>query len=282
LGVPYAKASVATPANFGYAPEAYIKLAGEGDWSAWSIEAGKLPTLIGDEYTFTFENMNINRGLLWNIEPAVSRGVQVNYAQGPLTISLSWNDGTYTDKWDTMSGLISYGFNGGADTLAFAASGDLGSADPFHLLDSGSVYNLIYTHTSGPWTISPYIQYNDTPSVPGVFAKGSSVWGGAILASYAFNDNWKLAMRGEYESESGTKNAFATPDIIGYGAGSGAWSLTLTPTYQWKVLFARADLSVVGIQDGSTFPPGGPGFEFGKNGTSDTQFRGALEFGILF
>jgi len=30
--------------------------------------AAKLPTLIGAEYTFTFENMNIERGLLWNQE----------------------------------------------------------------------------------------------------------------------------------------------------------------------------------------------------------------------
>ena len=32
----------------------------------FSIEAGNLPTLFGAEYTFTFENMNVERGLLWN------------------------------------------------------------------------------------------------------------------------------------------------------------------------------------------------------------------------
>ena len=42
----------------------------------FSVEGGKLPSLIGDEYTFTFENMNIERGLLWNLEPAISHGVQ--------------------------------------------------------------------------------------------------------------------------------------------------------------------------------------------------------------
>src|SRR5438132_10407536 len=31
-----------------------------------SFLVGSLPTLIGAEYTFTFENMNIERGLLWN------------------------------------------------------------------------------------------------------------------------------------------------------------------------------------------------------------------------
>jgi hypothetical protein len=38
--------------------------------------------LIGAEYTFTFENMNIQRGLLWNQENAVTRGVQVNQTMG--------------------------------------------------------------------------------------------------------------------------------------------------------------------------------------------------------
>ena len=38
-----------------------------------SIMIGALPTLIGAEYTFTFENINIERGLLWNQENAVNR-----------------------------------------------------------------------------------------------------------------------------------------------------------------------------------------------------------------
>ena len=61
-----------------------------------SILAGKLPTLIGPEYTFSFENMNIQRGLLWNQENAVNRGVQVNYNSEHIAISASWNDGSMT------------------------------------------------------------------------------------------------------------------------------------------------------------------------------------------
>ena len=46
------------------------------------FQIGALPTLIGAEYTFTFENMNIERGLLWNQENAVNRGIQVNQTMG--------------------------------------------------------------------------------------------------------------------------------------------------------------------------------------------------------
>jgi hypothetical protein len=271
VGVPYTRSSTATTVNFGNVPVAYLKLQGEGDWSAFSLQGGKLPTLIGDEYTFTFENMNIERGLLWNIEPAVSTGIQGNYSNGPLTISLSWNDGTYAKTWNWISGLISYGFNGGSDTLAFSAGGNVGGGN-FSFLNSGSVYDLIYTHTSGNWVISPYIQYNVTPKV--FLAKGSTVIGGAILATYSFDDHWKLSGRVEYESETGTPGVFTTPDILGYGPGSNAVSVTLTPTYQWKQLFARADVSYVSVGSGTT--------AFGPLGNKSDQFRGMFEAGILF
>ena len=272
VGVPYTRASTLDPESFGFVPVAYAKLQGEGSWSAFSLEGGKLPTLIGDEYTFTFENMNIERGLLWNIEPAVSTGVQANYSSGPLNISVSWNDGAYSGVWHTMSGLVSYGFNGGADTLAFAASGNLGS-DNFGTLDRGSVYNLIYTHTSGAWVISPYIQYNDTPK--GNLLKGSTVFGAAILASYSFDDHWKLAGRVEYETQSGHQNNFSTPDLLGYGPGSNAWSITLTPTYQWKQFFGRADVSYVTL--GSMGEDSG----FGASLNNTDQVRVMFEAGVL-
>jgi len=270
VGVPYTKASTATNINFGNVPVAYLKLQGEGSWSSFSIEGGKLPTLVGDEYNFTFQNMNIERGMIWNIEPAVSTGVQANYSNGPLNISVSWNDGTYSKKWDTMSGLISYALST-EDTLAFAASGNLGNPS-FSFLNSGSVFNLIWTHTSGNWVISPYIQYNDTPKA--FLAKGSSVLAGAVLATYSFTDNWKLSGRVEYVSESGHKGVFTTPDIIGYGPGSNAVEFTVTPTYLWKQFFARAEISYVSVGDYST--------GFGALGNKGDQFRGLLETGVVF
>lgn len=283
VGVPYTDSVNTEHDTFGYVPVAYAKLVGMGALSNFSIQAGKLPTLIGDEYGFTYQNMNIERGLLWNLEPIVSRGVQINYANGPLTVSVSWNDGTYTDEFTSFSGLLTYALNNGADTLTFAGGGNVESATVGNLLkhgllSTGSEYDLIYTHTSGPWTISPYFQYVTTPSIEG--SKESNVWSGAILASYSFDDNWKIAARGEYEASSG--NPLTTFDLTGYGAGSNAWSITVTPTYQWKVFYARADVSYVGITglaNGAGFPAG---FGFGKTGSSSSQVRGMFELGVLF
>jgi hypothetical protein len=270
VGVPYTNASATETATFGYVPVAYAKIVGEGELSSFSIEAGKLPTLIGDEYGFTFQNMNIERGLLWNVEPIVSRGVQVNYASGPLTVSVSWNDGFYTNVFSSLSGLISYGFNGGADTLAFTAEGNLRNSI-FQLgLSAGSVYDLIYTHTSGPWTISPYVQYISTPTE--ILQKSAQVWGGGLLASYSFDDHWKLAARGEYESA--TSHGLFGTNVIGYGPNSNAWSITITPTYQYKIFYARVDGSYVGVSNNT--------IGFGSSGTSHSQFRGMIEAGVLF
>ena len=272
IGTPYTKSSSATPSSFGVVPVAYIKLQGDGDFADWSIQGGKLFTLTGDEYNFTFENMNIERGLLWNIEPAISRGVQVNYANGPLTLSLSWNDGYYSNVLNTLSGLVSYVFSP-ADTLAFSGSGDV-AGPHFSLLDSGDLFDLIWTHTDGNWVFSPYLQYSTTPSVK-PFIRGTTETGAALLVSYSIDDNWKLGTRFEYETSTGHGVATA-PNIIGYGAGSNAWSLTFTPTYQFKLFYARADFSYVSSSSGTT------GDLFGTTGKVGDQTRVMLETGVLF
>src|SRR3569832_2152289 len=115
-GVPYDKANDQN-SFLGPVPVAYGKLQLT---DSFSISAGKLPPLVGAELAFTPQNIKIERGLLWWQEPVSSRGVQANYSSGPLSIALSWNDGYYTNVWNTGSGLISYAFNS-AYTLAFDA-----------------------------------------------------------------------------------------------------------------------------------------------------------------
>ena len=70
---------------YGPVPTAYLKLV---PTKTTSILIGELPTLIGAEYTFSFENMNIERGLLWNQENAISRGIQLNQAIGKYLAAL--------------------------------------------------------------------------------------------------------------------------------------------------------------------------------------------------
>jgi hypothetical protein len=270
LGTPYYKTGEITENTFGYVPQGFIKYQFNPDWS---IEGGALPTLIGAEYTYSFQNMNIERGLLWNQEPAVSKGVQVNYAHGPLAISAALTDGYYSGVYTSLSGLITYTFPN-TDALAFAAQGNAGVARVATFAtaeqqNNGQIYNLIFTHNMGPFVISPYLQYSNSPNIPGV-SLGGDTFGVAVLGKYQFNPEWSLAGRVEYITSSGEAN------LLGYGEGSGAWSFTVTPTFQRGVFFARGELSYVGVNAGA------PGLMFGEFGDKDSQFRGLLEAGIVF
>lgn len=275
LGAPTYSSSFITSNTFSAVPVGYLKLA---PTDTFSIEAGKLPTLIGDEYTFSFQNLNIERGLLWNQEPAVSRGVQANYIIGPVALNLSWNDGYYSDRFNWLSGLLTWTIDP-ANTLAFAGGGNIGStgfttnntfATPL-LQNNSEIYNLIYTWSNAPWTISPYGQYSHVSANPalGIFDSADS-WGGAVLVNYNFGPNWNLAGRVEYLGTSGGENLL-------YGPGSKAWSFTVTPTFQYKVFFARADLSYVTADHAAPFSTA-----FGAYGTKSDQFRGVVEAGIVF
>jgi hypothetical protein len=286
VGVPYVRSADASPALYTLVPQAYVKFA---PTDKFSIMIGKLPTMIGAESTFTFQNMNIQRGLLWNQENAVNRGVQANYSQGDWTFALSVNDGFYSSHPSWISGSASYAINK-SDTVVFAGAGNTKETDvatPRTPLfqNNQQIYNLIYTHTSGPWTIQPYLQYSHVPRLPQFGANDSaSTYGAAVLANFDFGSDaapaalhmpgFKLAARAEYLDTSGSA-ARGTPNLL-YGPGSAAWSLTLTPTYQRKNFFVRGEISYVGARDIA------PGLGFGSDGTKGSQVRGVFEAGVLF
>ncbi len=274
VGAGYVRSSQLTSHTFGVVPVGYLKIAPS---DSWSIEIGKLPTLIGAEYTFTFENMNIERGLLWNQEPAISRGIQLNYASGPLSVQLSLNDGYYSNRYNWVSGLASYAFDS-TNTLAFAAGGNFGKSGtstfvtPF-FLNNSSIYNLIYTYNSAPWLISPYVQYQVVHKENSLFiVNSSSDWGFGVLANYTISPTWNLSGRVEYETSSGG-NFFEFP--LGYGQGSKAWSFTITPTWQINRFFIRGEASYTTLNHAT------PGLEFGNAFDKSAQTRVMVETGFV-
>lgn len=274
LGTQYGGLTNAWKANsnfFGPVPVGYLKLAPSSDFN---VIVGALPTLVGAESTFTFQNMNIERGLLWNQEPAVSKGVQANYAKGPWTVSLSLNDGFYSGKFNWLSGSAAYAFSQ-KDTVTFVGAGNFGSTNEATpgtplLQNNGSIYNLIWTHSEGALTVTPYVQYSHVDKNPSIGIPGdASTIGGAVLARYTLTKTFSLAGRGEYISSSGSSSLL-------YGPHSKAWSLTLTPTWQLNKYFVRAEASYTKAEDAV------PGFAFGRIGAAASQTRGMIETGVLF
>jgi len=276
LGLPLVNAGKAVSELYGPLPAAYLKIA---PTSSFSIEAGNLPTLIGAEYTYTFENMDIERGLLWNQENAVNRGVQLNYSTGPITAALSWNNGFYSNSYTWLTGSLAYAING-ANTLAAVGGQNLGFSKENNfvapaLLNNSGIYNLIYTYSSSPWIIQPYFQWTWVPHNPEIGAfKSASTFGGAILTSYALSDRFFLAGRAEYIGTTGSTTD-GSPNLL-YGPGSGAWSLTFTPTYQYEKFFVRPEVSYVMATSYTS------GLVFGSEGRNPSQVRGLIEAGFLF
>jgi hypothetical protein len=260
---------------FGLFPEGYIKLV---PTDTFSVSAGKLPSLIGDEYTFTFENMNIERGLLWNIEPAISRGVQANLTTGPIAWAVSVNDGFYSTRYDWISGSVTWTIDP-ANSLVVSGGGNFSNSNvnsiaaPYQL-DNEDIVNLIYTYNAAPFTISPYFQYTNNRHnanfLPGT--SDNSTFGGAVLANYSINDNWNLAGRAEYVTSTGNSSSV---NVL-FGPRSDAWSFTLTPTWQNGIYFGRLEGAYVGA--GSTTA----GFAFGRSGNSKSQERLVFETGVVF
>jgi hypothetical protein len=278
LGAPYAPNDSSHALNnyFGAVPQAFLKLVPN---DSISIIGGKLPTLIGAESTFTFENFNIERGLLWNQEPAVSRGVQGTYTHGPITVNISLNDGYYSNHYNWLSGSVAWTINP-TNTLTFAAGGNLGHTNTTQFAtpqpqNNSSIYNVIYTYNSAPWTITPYVQIQDVPkNLQAGILDGVTSYGGALLVSYAIDSNWSIGARGEFITTNGSI-ADSSPNLI-FGPGSKAWSLTVTPTWQYNRFFARAEFSLV---EASSITPG---YAFGSGLDDKTQVRGFFETGILF
>lgn len=270
LGTPYIRTVDTLGEFYGALPVAYLKFV-KGNFN---VEAGELPTLIGAEYTFSFENMNIERGLLWNQENAVNRGVQVSDTFKKLSLTASWNDGFYSDVFNWITGTAAYAFNA-SNTLSFVGGGNVGhtsyssAATPF-LQNNGAIYEVLYTYSHGNWMITPYWQYTDVPTDTklGILRSGSTD-GGAVLLNYNFKHGVSLAVRPEYIGSSGL-------NLLGYGSGSGAFAFTITPTYQKGGFFVRGDFAIVDATSATK------GDAFGYYGTDSTQTRGMIESGFLF
>ena len=280
LGYNYIRSTKNTDKTFGNIPIAFIKLAPTDNFS---IQAGKLPTLIGTEYAFTFQNTNIQRGLIWNQENIISRGVQANLTLGPVALSAALTDGFYTKDYKYVSGLATYTINEN-NSISIAAGGNPSGTKSTEInnnIVTGVAYanleqyNLYYKNVTGPWTFQPILQYTrvSKDTGDGIAEKGHTV-GGSLIVNYAFNENYSLAARGEYIKDDSNGNNFLGYDSV--KGNSKAWSLTLTPTYQQKRFFARADLSYVKVNDGES------GKMFGADGKEDSQARAIAEVGFLF
>jgi hypothetical protein len=276
LSVQFANAQNTMNNFYGPVPVAFLKLQA-GATTQFVI--GSLPTLMGAESTFTYQNFNIERGIVWNQENAINRGFQINQTVGKhLSGAISWNDGYYSNRYSWLSGSLTYAK--GPHSLVYDGMGNLGqtayqtTATPVQ--NNSYMHVVIYTYTKGAWIVQPYFQYSNLPKNLKVgVPKATSATGGALNVSYAFKSGFSLPVRWEYLTSSGSATD-GSLNLLGFGSGSAGTTFTATPTYQKGGMYLRSDLAWVHAIDSTS------GDVFGPKGTDQSQFRAVLEFGFIF
>lgn len=231
-----------------------------------SIAAGKFEALLGQESPFTFQNLNVQRGIGWGMEPTISRGVQIAYTNGPWNLTLQENDGYYSGSNRAVEGLLGWSPSS-TTSLQFAAilPGANVPGNATTAIGNKAEYDLMYARTIGKLQLLPYFLWVHSPASAQLGYTGSEeASAGVVLASWSFSPQWSAAFR--YEAAwNGSSSSDASPnaDLVGFGAGSSASSETITPVYRFGNGGAlRLEYSHVGA-------------------TGLNQSRYGLEFGVM-
>ncbi len=261
---------------YGYLPIAYVQYVPNANWT---ISAGKLPTLQGQENGFTFQNPNIQRGLVWNAELVVSRGVRVAYTGSKISAALEYNDGFYSGSHRAVEGML--GWNptpsNSLQVIFFLPDANTPSNNTV-LIANKREYDLMYTQQIGKLQLLPYALWVQSPASSALgYVRTQSAFGAVLLANYAFNGAFSLGGRFETVGNSSSTSDFSfNSDLVGYGPGSSATTFTLTPAYKTPNFFVRGEWSHVTAN--SVFPSLG----FGAGGLLTNQTRLGLEVGAQF
>lgn len=266
----------ANTALYGYVPQAYVALVPNGNLT---ISLGQMATLIGQESGLTYQNVNIQRGLAWSVEPAFSRGVRVTYALGKCTADLEYDDGFYTGSRRAVEGLVGWAPSPNTNAqVAFIAPAANTPGNATASVANKTEYNVMFTQQIGKLQLLPYVLFVNSPASESLgYLSSESATAEAFLADYAFNGNYSVGGRYEwFVNHSSVADTSPNADLVGYGAGSRASSFTITPAYRRNFFFARAEFSVVHTSNAK------PGLAFGAAGLSSTQTRFLVESGVQF
>ena len=245
--------------------------------SSVSIKVGKLPTMIGYESAFTYQNIDIQRSILWGMQPVVSRGIRFTYTKGIFTGNIELNDGFYSENKLAVEGSFSLAPNQNSSiSFNFIYPDKSTKPNPTANPANKQEYELTGSYTLSKFTFAFDSMYVNVPTDTSAGTTSNHAFGIAGYATYNINDAWSLNARAEYDQEgsSGT-------DIMGFNLlGAHAYSITITPEYKYKQFFIRPEVSYVHITNvASAYYYTSPS---DATPTKNTQIRLGLEAGFVF
>ncbi len=234
-----------------------------------SIQAGKLPTIIGYESALTYLNNNIQRGLVWNMQPVINNGVRITYSTDLFSVKFGVNDGFYTLSTTDPKPALEASLG-----LTPIKDGSIALNVIVPHKDSATnnrELNLVASYTLDKLSLGADLLYVEAPKSDkaGVLEKAKAS-GVALHLSYDLKP-FKLSGRVEYVKDKsdaglGTQGI----DLVGLGDGNKGLTFTVTPAYTHGPLFLRGELSYVKADK-----------EFTSNNKKD-QIRIGVEVGFMF
>jgi hypothetical protein len=257
-----------------------------------TISAGQIGSLEGWESGIDWNNANQLTTEIFYVQNSQSRGVSANYTQGPINATVTFGDGYDTGVFNFIQGLVTYTINPTNSISVYTADnlgrtglaaygyggGTVGSYGPEFV--NSDMIGGFYSYTMGNLNLVPEVQYQYAKADAKVgITKGTYNLGAAVFADYSLSSTspYSVGAWVEYFT-SHTSAADETTWFIGPDAqGAG---LSVTPTWQYKDLFARADAGYIYLlhnkaADGVT--------SYGYGDSKDHgEFVGTLEAGLLF
>jgi len=219
------------------------------------LQAGRLLTNIGGEAPYTWQNVNIQRGLVWYGEPVFYNGVRIGGDLGTFAFYAGVNDRDTGDGKMALEAGISTTLKNTSVSL------NLLVPDKRDEWNTKTINLTVGTELAGiPVTV--YADYLSTPQ-PGDDADSVGV---AALAELPVNEQLSVGARVEYVNNDGDG------DNYGIGVGNNAWTFTLTPKYQVsQYLYLRAEASYVKL-----------GNDYYQKDVTDSEVRLGAEVGFVF
>jgi Putative beta-barrel porin-2, OmpL-like. bbp2 len=247
-----------------------------------TISVGQFGSLEGYESGVDWNNANLFTSDIWYVENSQNVGVSVNYTKGPLSLTVDFGDGWDTRVFNFLQALGTYTINNTNSVSVFYA-GNLGTTGINTITYGGTpvaVYGANYMNSQmfGGWYSWSKGNLSLVPEAQFVYAKPNqklgdlsykytSNFGAAVFADYTFGTSpYSIGGMAEYFDSVGSSYWFLGPRAAGVG-------FEVTPTWQYKDLFARVSAGYLHLTNGSAY---------GNNGNGKDVVQGALEGGILF
>lgn len=267
---------------FGALPLAYLQITPSKNFN---VQIGKLPAITGITplTDLISSSYNIQFGLDGWQQQTISRGIQANYSAGPFSASVAWTDGYYSKRFNWVVGQLTYSPSS-SSTIIVQGGGNAGQTDYAGPLDNSDFYLLGYNYSGSRLNMFAYLQYQKLINGPQFRNLGGDgdQFGASVDANYAFTPNYSLSARLDYMAYSDTPSFYyngqpttLVGNEMGYGPGSRAVGLTLTPIYQEKHWFLEGELSYVHAYHIT------PGSAFGQNGNQPNQFVAMINTGFF-